>query len=116
MVGSGEVDARRQGGGFRVVGLLVDLCLLFALSAVSPLSVKLDGFILPDLERGRDRVHHINTFLDSFDKSLLEHLAECDVVMATESLILLEVLNILFGGISGHCDIFEFGPSRGTWV
>ena len=85
MVGSREVDAGRRCGSFRVVGLLVDLRFFFALSTVSPLSVELDGLILPDLERGRDWVHHIDAFFDSFDETLFEHLAKSDVVVATES-------------------------------
>jgi len=50
MVGCRKVDARRRGGWFRVIGLLVNLSLLLTLSTISPLSVELDGFILPDLE------------------------------------------------------------------
>ena len=31
--------------------------------------------------------------------------------MSTKSLILLEVLNVLFSGVGGHGDILEFGSS-----
>ena len=83
MVGGREVDARRRGGGFRVIGLLVDLCLFLALSAISPLSVELDGFVLPDFERSGDGVHRVDAFFNSFDESLLKHLAESNVIVAT---------------------------------
>jgi len=85
MVGGWEIDARRRGGGFLVVGLLVDLRLFLALSAISPLSVELDGLILPDLERGGDRVHRVDAFLYPLDETLFEHLSESDVIVATES-------------------------------
>ena len=116
VVGGREVDTRCRGGWFRVVGLLVDLGLLLALSTIPPLSVKLDGLILPDLERGWDWVYHVDAFFDSFDETFLEHLVKGDVVMATKTLIFFEVLNILFSGVSGHGDILEFGSSGGGRV
>ena len=85
MVGSWEVDARSSGGGLRGIGLLVDLGLFFALSTISPLSVELDGLVLPDLERSGDRVHRVDAFLDSLDEAFFEHLAKSDIVVATES-------------------------------
>ena len=57
MVGGWEIDTRYRGGSLRVVGLLMDLHLLFALLSVSPLSVKLDCFVLPYLEGGWYGVH-----------------------------------------------------------
>ena len=116
MVRNGEVDAGCRGSGFWVVGLLVNLRLFLALSTISPLSVELNGFILPDLEGRGDWIHRVDPFFDSFDESFLEHLSKSDVVMATESRVFLEVLNILFGGIGGHSDILELGPSGGGGI
>ena len=99
-----------------MIGLLVDLGLFLALSAISPLSIELDGLVLPNLERGGDRVHRVDAFFYPFDEALLEHLSESDVVVATEPRVLLEVLNVLFGGIGGHSDILEFGSSGGGRV
>jgi len=115
-VGSWEVDARRRGGGFWMIGLLVDLRLLFSLSAIAPLTVKLDSFVLPDFEGCGDGVHRIDAFFDSFNESFLEHFSEGDVVVATESRVLLEVLNVLLGGVGGHGDVLEFGSSRGGGI
>jgi len=116
MVGGRKVDARCRGSRFWVVGLLVDLGFFVTLSAVSPLSIKLDGLVLPDLERGGDRIHRIDSLFDPFDESLLKHLSEGDVVVTTESQVLFEVLNVLFGGVGGHSDILEFGSSSGGRV
>ena len=49
MVGGREVDTRHCGGSTRVIGLLMYLCLLLTLLAVSPLTIELDHFILPHL-------------------------------------------------------------------
>ena len=112
MVCSREVDARRRGGWFWVIGLLVDLSFLLALSAVSPLTIELDGLILPDFERGGDWIHRVDAFFDPFDEALFEHFSKRDVVMTAESRVLLDILNVLFSGIGGHCDIFEFGSGH----
>ena len=58
-----------------------------------------------------DGVHRVDGFFDPFDESLLEHLSEGDVVMATKPRILLEVLDVLFSGVGGHGDILEFSSS-----
>ena len=67
-----------------MIGLLVNLRLFLALSTISPLSIKLDGLIFPDLEGRWYWVHRVDPFLDSFDESLFKHLSESDVVVATE--------------------------------
>ena len=113
VIGGWDIDTRSHGGGFQVVGLLMDLHLFFSLSPVSPLAIELDGLVLPNLERGGNWVHRVDAFFNSFDESFLEHLSEGDVVVATETLILLEVLNILFSGVGGHSDILEFSSSSG---
>ena len=116
MISGWKVDTRCRGGGFWVVGLLVNLRLFFSLSAVTPLTIKLDGFILPGLERGGDWVHRVDSFFDSLDEPLFEHFVERDVVVTTESLIFLEVLNVLFSSVEDHGDIFELSTGGSSWV
>ena len=116
MIGGWEIDARHRGGRFWMVGLLMDRGLFFSLFPIVPLSIELDGLVLPNLERGGDGVHRVDSLFDSLDKTFLEHFMKSDIVVATESLILLEVLNILFGGVSGHGDVLEFGSSGGARV
>ena len=111
MVGRGEIDVGRRGGRLWVVSLLMDLCLFFLLPPIAPLTIELDGFVLPDLEGGWDWVHRVDTLFDSLYESLLEHLAKSDVVMTTQLLILFEILNVLFSCIGGHSDVLEFCSS-----
>ena len=96
-----------------MIGLLVDLRFLLSLATVSPLSIELNGFVLPDLEGGRDWVHCVDALFDPLDESFLEHLSEGDVVVATKPRVLLEVLDVLFSGVGGHSDILEFSSSSG---
>ena len=116
MIGGWEIDTGRRGGGFWVVGLLMDLSLFFLLSSIAPLTVELDGLVLPSLEGGGDRVHRVDALFDSLDEALFKHLAESDVVVAAEPRVLFEVLNVLLSGVGGHSDILEFGSSCGSGI
>ena len=62
-----KIDARGHGSGARVVSLMVDLCFLFMLFAISPLVIKLDQLILPNREGSQDGVDQVNMHFDSLD-------------------------------------------------
>ena len=71
---------------------------------------------MPDTKRGRNGVHQIDTFLNSFDKSSFKHGKESDLIVTAELLVLLEVLNILFSSVHTHGNILEFGMSSCSGV
>ena len=105
---SREIDTKGSGGRSRVMGLLVNLGFLIAWSTISPLAIKLNCPVLLSVKQGRDVVHQVDAFLHPLNKFSLEH-GESDVVMATESLVLLEVLDVLFSGVHPHSNILELG-------